>query len=295
MSGSRVQRLADQVIAAMKPDAAGADPVLQRRLASVLRHLLAAIEEIRLTEQELTAFCGFLDRVAATKEWRFLTHVFGVDVLVTEMAHGGGDEPTADNVEGPLYRPGAPKVESPARLMRVEEPGERLVLKGQVLDQSGRGVANAEVDVWQSNASGAYAEDDPEQPDWNFRRRVIADAEGRYEIETVVPGCYEIGDLSGMACGDMMRRLGRHGMRPGHIHFKLSGIGVKPMTSMLYFKGDPWLDDDSIFSVREDVTIEPVHHDDAAEIAARGFDGPFLTGGFDFRVEREGARSRVDG
>ncbi len=278
--------LTEQVVAAMKPDAPGADPELQARIAVVLRHLLQAVAEIRLTEGELAALCSFLDRVAATGEWRFLTHVFGLDTLVTDMAHGGTARHTADNVEGPLYRPGAPEAASPARLMRAEEPGERLFLSGRVVEAvTGRPVPHALLDVWQSNAAGAYAEDDAEQPAWNFRRRVTADASGCYEVETVVPGCYEIGDLSGMACGEMMRRLGRHGMRPGHIHFKLSAPGTQPMTAMLYFNGDPWLDDDSIFSVRNDIVLSPARHADAASITARGTAGPFQTASFDFVLE----------
>ncbi len=286
MPSQSVATLISQVTHAMKPGVPGADPALQARLAVVLRHLLEALDEIQLTEAELTALCGFLDRVASTGEWRFLTHVFGLDTLVTEIAHGGDERRTVDNVEGPLYRAGAPIVRSPISIMRPNEAGERLYLSGQVLEaETERPVPHAELDVWQANGVGAYAEDDPSQPDWNFRRRVIADAAGRYEIETVVPGCYEIGDLSGMACGDMMRRLGRHGMRPGHIHLKLSAPGMRPMTTMLYFRGDPWIDDDSIFSVREDVTLTLTRHDDPAELSARALTQPFHTGVFDFALD----------
>lgn len=285
--------LMQQVVGAMRPDASGADPALQSRMAIVLRHLLAAIEEVGLTEGELAALCGFLDSVAKTGEWRFLTHVFGVDTLVTDMAHGGEGRRTPDNVEGPLYRPGAPQAASPARIMRADEPGERLFLSGRVLDAgTGRPLPHAELDVWQSSAAGAYAEDDPGQPAWNFRRRVTADAAGCYEIETVVPGCYEIGDLSGMACGAMMHRLGRHGMRPGHIHFKLSAPGAQPMTAMLYFDGDPWLDTDSIFSVRDDIVLAPAPHSDPAAIAVRGAAGPFQTASFDFKLQPTGTAVR---
>ena len=286
MPSPRVFALIDQVVGAMKPGAPGADPALQARMAVVLRHLLEAVEEVRLTEAELSGLCAFMDRVAATKEWRFLTHVFGLDTLVTETTHGGDERRTVDNVEGPLYRAGAPIVQSPGLIMRPDEAGERLFLSGRVIEAgTGRPLAHAELDVWQANAAGAYAEDDPSQPEWNFRRRVIADAAGFYEIETVVPGCYEIGDLSGMACGDMMRRLGRHGMRPGHVHLKLSGAGTQPMTTLLYFRGDPWIDDDSIFSVRDDVTLTLTRHDDPAEMAARGVSKPFHTGSFDLALE----------
>ena len=286
MSSERVINLVGQVTAAMRPTAVGADPALQARMAIVIRHVLEAVEETRLTEAELTNLCAFFDTVAQTREWRFLTHVFGLDTLVTEVTHGGDDRRTVDNVEGPLFRLGAPECPSPALMMQADEQGERLFLSGRVVEAgTGQPIPHAMMDIWQANAVGAYAEDDPSQPDWNFRRRVRADATGRYEIETVVPGCYEIGDLSGMACGQLMLQLGRHGMRPGHIHVKLSAPGSQPLTTLLYFRGDPWIHDDSIFSVRDDVTLTLAQHTDPAEIAARGLQAPFHTGTFDFALE----------
>ncbi len=286
MSSARVSGLIQQVVAAMRPSAPGADPALQARMAIVLRHLLEAVEEAKLTEAELTGVCAFLDRIAEAKEWRFLTHVFGLDTLVTETTHGGEERRTVDNVEGPLYMAGAPEVASPALMMHPDEPGERLFLSGHVVNTAtGQPLPHALLDIWQSNAAGAYAEDDPSQPEWNFRRRVTADASGRYEIETVVPGCYEIGDASGLACGGLLQSLGRHRMRPGHVHLKLSAAGAQPMTTLLYFRGDPWIDDDSIFSVRDDVTLTLTQHDDPAEMAARGVKAPFHTGHFDFALE----------
>ena len=290
MSSTRVSDLIRQVTGAMRPSAPGADPAMQARMAIVLRHLLEAVEEARLTEVELTGVCAFLDRIAEAKEWRFLTHVFGLDTLVTETTHGGEERRTVDNVEGPLYAAGAPEVASPALMMRPDEPGERLFLSGRVVDTAGQPLPHALLDIWQSNAAGAYAEDDPGQPKWNFRRRVTADGSGRYEIETVVPGCYEIGDASGLACGGLLQSLGRHRMRPGHVHLKLSAPGAQPMTTLLYFRGDPWIDDDSIFSVRDDVTLTLVQHHDAVEMAARGVSKPFHTGTFDFALEPVSSR-----
>jgi len=267
--------IAAQVNAAMRPDAAGADPELQRKTAVVIRHLLEAIEEVRMSEEELAQMCTFLSDVAASGEWRFLTHVFGVEMIVTEMAHGGENRRTVDNVEGPLYRANAPMSGNPALLMRPDEQGKRLFVQGVVKDaETGKPLPNALLDIWQSNAVGVYAEDDKTQPEWNFRRRMNAGPDGRYTFETVVPGCYEIGNFSGLKCGSMMSKLGRHGMRPGHIHVKLSADGAQPMTTMLYFRGEPWLDNDSIFSVRDDVTLD-------LNLDPKGF----YTSTFDFALE----------
>lgn len=287
MASTRAAALIDQVVGAMKPNELGSDSVLQQRMGIVLRHLIAAVDEIRLTEGELGTVCDFLDQIAANHEWRFLTHVFGLDTLVVETSHGGDERRTVDNVEGPLYRPNAPEVVTPALMMEPSDPSERLFLSGQVTDvETGHPLADAVIEFWQSNATGTYAEDDSGQPDWNFRRRVRVDGEGRYSIETVVPGCYEIGDASGMASGRLMTRLGRHRMRPGHVHVKVEAPGALPMTTLLYFRGDPWIDDDSIFSVRDDVTLTLDRHDDPTAMAAHGVDRPFTTGTFDFAVER---------
>lgn len=290
MVGPRTADLIDQVVGAMKADGPGSDPALQQRMAIVLRHLIAAVDEAKLTENELGKVCDFFDRISANGEWRFLTHVFGLDTLVVETSHGGDERRTVDNVEGPLYRPDAPQVDTPALMMEASDPSERLFLSGRVTDiETGQPIAHTVLEFWQSNAAGTYVEDDPSQPDWNFRRRVRADAAGRYEIETVVPGCYEIGDASGMASGRLMTKLGRHRMRPGHIHVKVDAPAAEPMTTLLYFVGDPWIDDDSIFSVRDDVTLTLDRHDDPKELAARGVDRAFTTGSFDFAVERTSA------
>jgi catechol 1,2-dioxygenase len=244
-----------------------------------MRHLLQAIDEIGLTESELSRVCVFFDEVSASGEWRFLTHVFGVEAVAVENSHGGSERGITDNVEGPLYREGAPLVASPALLMREDEAGERILLSGTVRDQGGAAISGAVLDIWQSNAVGVYAEDDPEQPDWNFRRRVAAGDDGRFQVETVVPGCYEIGGASGMVCARLMKLLGRHCMRPGHIHLKLIAPGMQPMTAMLYFRGDPWLESDSIFSVRENIIID-----------LKKDRGPIPIASFDFELASERAR-----
>ena len=154
MSSARVSDLIQQVAGAMRPSAPGADPAMQARMAIVLRHLLEAVEEAKLTEVELTGVCAFLDRIAEAKEWRFLTHVFGLDTLVAETTHGGEERRTVDNVEGPLYVAGAPNVASPALMMRPDEPGERLFLSGRVVNTAGQPLPHALLDIWQSNAAG---------------------------------------------------------------------------------------------------------------------------------------------
>ena len=116
--------------------------------------------------------------------------------------------------------------------------GQTITLSGRVLDSDGRGVPDTLVEIWQTNASGAYL--DPADPgfmslDPNFTGagRTITDSEGRYHFRTIKPAAYP-GDLGAL-------------FRPAHIHTSLFGprIGSRLITQC-YFEGDPLLDRDPI-------------------------------------------------
>ena len=127
---------------------------------------------------------------------------------------------TADNIEGPFYKRGAPHR---AVLVGRGTAGERLVISGSVLSTSCTALANAELDVWHADARGGYDNDG-----WGMRGRLRTDANGRWQITTIVPGRY----LNG-------RRY-----RPTHVHVKLRAPGHRPLTTQLYFAGDPYNDGD---------------------------------------------------
>ncbi len=135
--------------------------------------------------------------------------------------------PTEDSIEGPFYRPNAPFSDQVAPSGAI---GPRVRILGQVLDITGAPLAGALVDVWQSDADGAYDIADPKERNnpaipYRFRARMRADAQGRYAFNTLLPGQYEIGE-------------GR--WRPKHIHFKASAQGNKSLTTQLYFAGDKY-------------------------------------------------------
>jgi protocatechuate 3,4-dioxygenase beta subunit len=127
---------------------------------------------------------------------------------------------TADNIEGPFYKRGAP---SRSVLVSANDDGERLVISGSVSSTSCEPLAKATIDVWQANAKGDYDLDG-----FRFRGRMAADAKGRWQVSTIVPGRY----LNG-------RRY-----RPAHIHVKVSAPGFDTLTTQLYFDGDPYNEGD---------------------------------------------------
>lgn len=153
-------------------------------------------------------------------------------------ALGGALAPTPDNPEGPFY-PIHEQAEKDADLTMLEghsEPaaGEVVQVSGRVLDEDGKPIADAVVDVWQANAYGRYSHegDTSEQPlDPNFQGWAImkTDAEGRYSFKTIKPGAYT-------AMGEWSR--------PPHIHYKVSRRGYRDLTTQMYWAGEPLNDQD---------------------------------------------------
>jgi catechol 1,2-dioxygenase len=148
--------------------------------------------------------------------------------------------PTAPDVLGPFYRGGAP---ARAKLADVDEAGDVLVLSGTVYAPDCRTpLPGALLDVWQADSKGLYDIGKPanltERERFHLRGRLLTDAQGRYEIETIVPGSYPIPPgLPGLE-----QFAGR--MRPAHIHFLVMHPMFGPLTTQLYFKGDPHLGED---------------------------------------------------
>lgn len=127
---------------------------------------------------------------------------------------------TADNIEGPFYKRGAP---SRGVLVAAGDDGERLALAGRIRSTSCAPIAGAVMDVWHADARGGY-----DLEGFKFRGTMTADAHGRWQLRTIVPGRY----LNG-------RRY-----RPAHIHVKVRARGYRPLTTQLYFEGDPYNEGD---------------------------------------------------
>ena len=119
--------------------------------------------------------------------------------------------------------------------------GERIVVAGRVVDEDGRGVPHALVEIWQANAAGRYRHSGDNHPaplDPNFlgAGRFLTDAEGNYRFLTIRPGAYPW-------------RNHHNAWRPNHIHFSLFGPSFATrLITQMYFPGDPLLGLDPIFN-----------------------------------------------
>jgi protocatechuate 3,4-dioxygenase beta subunit len=146
---------------------------------------------------------------------------------------------------GPLYGEGAvePLDSDLTRNQVVDgEPiGERILVTGRVLDDAGRPVPGALVEVWQANAAGRYRHRGDEHPaplDPNFSGagRVLTDERGEYRFTTIRPGAYPWLNHD-------------NAWRPAHIHFSIFGAQfLSRLVTQMYFPGDPLLPLDPIFN-----------------------------------------------
>ena len=116
---------------------------------------------------------------------------------------------------------------------KTGEPiGERIIVHGRVLDESGRPIPNTLVEFWQANAGGRYRHKKdtylaPIDPNFGGCGRALTDADGRYFFRTVKPGPYPWRNFV-------------NSWRPAHIHFSIFGSGfVQRLITQMYFEGDP--------------------------------------------------------
>jgi len=113
----------------------------------------------------------------------------------------------------------------------------RLIVRGRVLSSEDcQPVKNGVVDVWQTDASGMYGSPHPDKENGHCRGRVLADARGKYEYETDLPGAY--GLLSVMSPRVSWWPQGLPPYLPSHIHVTSWGLGHNVMSTQLYLPDD---------------------------------------------------------
>jgi len=127
---------------------------------------------------------------------------------------------TLSQTEGPFYKPNSPERTS------LREPGisgTPLTVTGYVLSTTCQPIAHALLDFWQADSNGNY-----DNTGFRLRGHQYTDNQGRYSLDTIVPGEYT--------------------GRTRHIHVKVEAPGRPVLTTQLYFPGEARNDSDGIFS-----------------------------------------------
>lgn len=247
-------------------DQAGGSQRMKNVVHRVLNDTIKIIEDLQITPEEFWKAVNYLNDLGSRQEAGLLVAGLGLehylDLLMDaedeQAGHVGG---TPRTIEGPLYVAGAPLSEHYARLDDGQDAGTVLFMQGQVRDTDGEPLANAIVDVWHANTGGTYSYFDPSQSEFNLRRRIQTDAEGRYRFQSIVPsgyGCPPDGPTQ-----QLLDQLGRHGQRPAHIHFFISAPGHRHLTTQINLAGDQYLHDDFAYATRDELIAEIHFSDDA--------------------------------
>lgn len=263
------------------------NPRLKQILTSLVKHLHAFVREVELTEEEWMYGIQFLTRTGQMcddkrQEFILLSDTLGVTTLKDIINNRKPPGVTEYTIFGPFYVAGAAVMPAMANIAG-NTPGEPVVVFGRVVAPDGQPISGALLDVWQASAEGFYDVQLPNQIELNLRGKFLTDAAGRYAFRTIKPSFYPIPDDGPV--GQMLKAAGRHPYRPAHIHFIVSAPGYEPVTTEIFVEGDPYLDSDAVFGVRNSLVVDFVRHDSAEEAAQYQVTAPFFRVEFDFSLQ----------
>ena len=158
--------------------------------------------------------------------------------LVDEVNHtvvtDSGASPTSSAILGPFWSPNTPFRELGSSVIQdMPSDGQVTFFHGVIRDvDTNKPIAGAVFDMWQASTNGKYDAHDPEnQSQHNLRGKFRTDEQGRFWFYCLKPSEYAI-DTSGPSA-DLLKMMGRHPMRPAHIHMMVS-VKNSPMGLVVY-------------------------------------------------------------
>jgi hydroxyquinol 1,2-dioxygenase len=264
------------------------DARFKQLMTSLVTHLHDFVREVKLTEAEWITAIQFLTdtgKMCSEKRQEFilLSDTLGVSILVITINHPAGDGTTDSTVLGPYYWEGAPELPLGANLA-VGVKGEPTYYSGRVLSSDGSPIAGAILDVWSGDGEGTYDMQMEGDVGMKARGRIRTDAQGRYSFRSIKPEYYPV--PTDGPVGRMLDKMGRHPMRPGHIHMIVSAAGHHAVTTHLFAAGSPYIDSDAVFGVKESLITAFAKHPAGTAPDGTRIDVPFYTVDYDFRLRR---------
>lgn len=258
----------------------GAAPRAKFVLDSLMKHLHMFAREVQLTNEEWLGACDLLIRSGKMSDERrneliLISDVLGLESLVDSMTYEraqsassssskaeGGMEATQSAILGPFYRLGAPEYPNGSDIVLDHKikssdgkPGRTCFMHGRVSDAAtGSPVVGAKIDVWHTGPNGLYEQQDPDQPDFNYRGKFTTDSNGYYSLRCLVPTAYPIPYDGG--AGDILKLLDRSPMRPAHIHLLIEAKGYKQLVTQIFDSQCEYLGADAVFADKSALTVQ---------------------------------------
>jgi hydroxyquinol 1,2-dioxygenase len=273
LQSRREQAVTDEVLASF---GGAASPRFREVMQALVRHLHGFAREVRLTEAEWEQAIGFLTRAGhitddRRQEFILLSDVLGLSMLtvgINAPRSAGATEPT---VLGPFFVAGAPEIPLGGDIAHGAS-GDPCWVQGRILGTDGAPVPGARIEVWEADADGFY---DVQYPGTRTAGRgwLRSGSGGEYRFWSVHPAPYPIpGDGP---VGDLLAAAGRGPMRPAHLHFRVQAPGYQTLITHFFVAGDPYLDRDAVFGVKESLIAEFTRHEPGAGPDGRELTGPW--------------------
>ncbi len=289
------ETLTDAVVARLGKTS---DPRTREVMTSLVKHLHAFAREVNLTEEEWFEGIKFLTAVGQKcddkrQEFILLSDVLGLSMMVVSLNHKTPPGATEATVLGPFFAHGAKEHEYGADLRAgATQKGEDVWVSGRVLSVDGKPIPNALLDIWQAKADGIY--DLQTGGEFELRGRVKANAKGEYAFASYKPSFYSI-PMDGPVGELISATTGNH-MRPAHMHAIVSAPGYQQVITHVFVEGDPHLDGDAVYAVKDSLIGKYRKVNDATEAKRLGMPNPFHKLEWDFRLAPEGkekARKKI--
>ena len=110
-------------------------------------------------------------------------------------------------------------VSSVERIAPSSEPGTPFVMRGTIIDASGKPAPDVQVFAYQTDNTGLYAQPGAADP-WRLKGWAVGDAQGRFECRTIRPAPYPGRDI------------------PAHIHLSFATVCCGRQSSEVMFADD---------------------------------------------------------
>jgi Catechol dioxygenase N terminus/Dioxygenase len=99
-------------------------------------------------------------------------------------------------------------------------------------------------------------------------------------LSDILGVCYPL-PIDGPA-GEVLREMGRDAYHAAHLHLIVSAPGFEPVTTHLFVKGDRYIDEDAVFSVKDSLVVPFERHQPGTAPDRQSIDTAFYTAQYDF-------------
>ena len=272
------------------------DPRFKQIMTALVTHMHDFVREVDLKPEEWLTAIQFLADTGhmcdeKRQEFILLSDTLGVSMLVValDQARGAANHkpepgelpPTEATVLGPFYWEGAPAVQMGADIAE-SMAGQRAWYHGRVTDTAGKPIANCRIDVWSGDDEGLYDLQKGADAPMQLRATMYTDQNGDYSFWSIRPSYYPVPDDGPV--GKMLRLMGRHPNRPGHMHTWLRAPGHEPLITHLFVSDSPYIDSDAVFGVRESLIVDFKEHPAGKAPDGRELTQPWHECHYDFRL-----------